>query len=117
MANQPIKIDNIALWKPAAGLRVGDINVATNPAGRSYLEKGANVYKISDKPMYRYAKNYKVGKTNFSLFVRSFRNDEKISSELDAAAKTIKEDDAKKILAEPDFLKFVYLDIYLKEDK
>lgn len=115
---QAIKINNIALWKPAAGLKEGESHFCINPAGRTYLEKGSSVFKLSDKLMYRYVKNYKAGKTSFSLFVRTFRDEENaVIMELDAVAKKVKESEAKAMLAEPDYMKFKYLDIYLKEEK
>lgn len=106
-----IIIDRIAIWqaKPTEGFTIREV-----PIGTRYRDHN-NVYVISDKLMFRYAKNYKVGKTNFCLFARTFRDDESaIESELDKVAKTIDEAYAKKVEAEATLSKFEYTNSYLK---
>lgn len=68
--------------------------------------------------MYRYAKTYTVGKTDFVLFVRTFNDDMvAIEKELDKVAKTITEDYARKQVlgAMPD--QFEYLNQYVKGEE
>lgn len=72
----------------------------------------------SVKIMYRYAKTYKVGKTEYVLFVRTFNaSTEEVEKELDKVAKEIKEDYAKKQVtgATPDY--FEYLNKYVKGEE
>lgn len=109
-----IIIDRIAIWqaKPTKGFTIREV-----PAGTRYRDHN-NVYCVSDKVMYRYAKNYKVGKTDFCLFARTFRDDATaIETELDKFAKTIDEAYAKKVVAESTLSKFEYTNTYLKGDK
>lgn len=108
-----IILDRIAIWK--ADFHKG-YTVRTIPTHTRYQEKG--VFAYSDKLMYRYAKNYKVGKTEFCLFVRTFRDDKNsVETELDKVAKTIKEDYAKKIAMLSTVENFEYLNESLKGDK
>lgn len=74
--------------------------------------------KRANRTIYRYAKTYTVGKTDFVLFVRTFNDDMvAIEKELDAVAKTLKEDYVKKEVfgAMPD--QFDYLNKYVKGDE
>ena len=108
-----IILDRIAIWK--ADFHKG-YTVRTIPTHTRYQENG--VFSYSDKLMYRYAKNYKVGKTEFCLFVRTFRDDKNgVETELDKVAKTIKEDYAKKIAMLSTVENFEYLNEFLKGDK
>lgn len=108
-----IILDRIAIWK--ADFHKG-YTVRTIPTNTRYQNKG--VFLLSDKLMYRYAKNYKVGKTEFCLFVRTFRDDKKgVESELDKVAKTIDEAYAKKIATLSTIENFEYLNEFLKGDK
>ena len=111
--NMEIIINKIAMWK--ATFHKG-YTVRIVPAGTRYQNQ-ANIFCVSDKKMYRYAKNYMVGKTEYCLFVRSFEDDKDgIEKQLDKVAKTITETQAKKaIMASAD--NFEYLDKYLKGDK
>lgn len=105
-----IILDRIAIWK--ANFHKG-YTVRTIPTNTRYLNKG--VFALSDKIMYRYAKNYKVGKTEFCLFVRTFRDDKnKVEAELDKVAKTIDEIYAKKIALLSTVENFEYLNEFLK---
>ena len=109
-----IIIDRIAIWqaKPTEGFTIREV-----PIGTRYRDRN-NVYCISDKLMYRYAKNYKVGKTDFCLFARTFRDDATaIEVELDDFAKTVSEEYAKKVVEESTLSKFEYTNAYLKGDK
>lgn len=107
-----IIIDKIAIWK--ANLS-GKFTVREMPIGTRYLDETAGLYVMSDKILYRYAKNYKKGKTEFCLFVRTYRDDKvKIETELDAVAKTITEEYAKKINNLATVKDFEYLNEKLK---
>lgn len=107
-----IIIDKIAIWQP--NLHDG-FTVRTVPIGTRYLDPKTHIYLISDKIMYRYAKNYKVGKTRFCLFARTFRDDDKgVEKELNEVAKTITEEYAKSVIAKATFSNFEYTDNFLK---
>lgn len=111
-----IIIDNIALWR-------GKINdaftVRTSAIGTRYKDqKGAN--QVAVKPIYRYAKAYTVkdGKNNLrvSLFVRTFSTDaKKAEKRLDEVAKTIKPAQARKVITNPVYTAFEYLNINLED--
>lgn len=109
-----IIIDKIAIWKTT--FHKETFTVREHPTGTRYLNE-ANIYCISDKPLYRYAKNYKVGKTEFLLFVRTFNGDKKVvEKQLDEVAKTVKESEAKKaIMASAN--DFEYLDKLMKGNR
>lgn len=106
-----IIIDKIAIWKST--FHKETYTVREMPLGIKYRNE-LGIASVSDKPIYRYAKNYKVGKTNYLLFVRTFSNDkDAVEQRLDEVAKTIKEAEAKKaIMASED--DFIYLDKTLK---
>lgn len=109
-----IIIDNIAIWK--ADFHKG-YTVRTIPTNSPYKTKDGEA-KISDKLMYRYAKNYKVGKTEFVLFVRTFNSKmDKVEKELDAVAKKVTEKKAKEVIAMATMTNFEYLNEYLKGAK
>lgn len=107
-----IIINKIAIWK--ANFHKG-YTVRKMPIGTRYQNE-SGIYCVADKPMYRYAKNYKVKKTEFVLFARSFREDKNgVETELDKVAKTITEEYAKKaILASAE--NFEYTNNSLKGD-
>lgn len=107
-----IIIDKIAIWKANLSNK---FTVREMPLGTRYLDETTGIYIMSDKPMYRYAKNYKKGKTTFCLFVRTYRDDKvAIETELDKIAKTITEDYAKKINNLATVQNFEYLSEKLK---
>lgn len=121
MANNQIKIDRIAIWRPAMNLDEGVVNTQVTPPGVKYLPKGSSAYAISTEPMYRYVKNYHIGKgkniVKYSLFVRTFSDAEAaVETQMDAATETLTEEYIKKIVSDPDVLNFEYLDIYLTEE-
>jgi hypothetical protein len=111
-----IIIDNIALWR-------GKINdaftVRTSAIGTRYQDKNG-AHQVAVKPIYRYAKTYTVkdGKSDLrvSLFVRTFDTDaKKVEKKLDEVAKTIKPAQARKIIANPVYMAFEYLNITLED--
>lgn len=108
-----IIIDNIAIWR--ADFHEG-YTVREIPPNTQYQDKDG-LMKFSDKKMYRYAKNYKVGKTAFVLFVRTYeKNKAKVEKRLDEVAKTVDEKEALKMsVAMPS--NFDYLNIFLKGEK
>lgn len=111
-----IILDRVAVWTPqlADGLLIRPA-----PVGTAYLTKDSMVFKQTTKPLYRYVKNYEVGKTKkvkFCLFVRSFNDDEKfVEAELDGIAKTLTKEYVESALAGATFESFAYTDIYLTE--
>ena len=105
-----IIIDKIAIWR-------GDLHpgysVKEVPIGMRVADK-TGILRVTEKPMWRYAKNYKVGKTKFVLFVRTYNNDmTEVFGQLDKVAKGITERYAKEINALPSFEDFRYLNEYI----
>ena len=111
-----IILDNIALWRAKIN---DDFTVRQSAIGTRYKDKnGAN--QIAVKPIYRYAKTYKVkdGKSELkvSLFVRTFDTDaKKVEKRLDEVAKTIKPAQARKAITNPNWADFEYLNINLED--
>ena len=111
-----IIIDNIALWR---GKINDNFTVRTSAIGTRYQDKkGAN--QVAVKPIYRYAKTYTIkdGKEELkvSLFVRTFSTDAKKAEErLDEVAKTIKPAQARKVITNPVYTAFEYLNIYMED--
>ena len=112
-----IIIDNIALWRA----KINDaFTVRTSPIGTRYKDQnGAN--QVAVKPVYRYAKTYTVkdGKSDLkvSLFVRTLCTDAKaVEKRLDEVAKTIKPAQARKVITNPVYTAFEYLNKYLEEN-
>ena len=105
-------LNRVAIWQAKY---TDDLTMRPSPAGRIYFENG--VAKTSDKTMFRYAKNYKVGKgktaIKFCLFMMTFSESEKqIEQFLDDIAKTIDIAYAQKILLTSSIANFEYLDEY-----
>ena len=111
-----IIIDNIALWR---GKINDDFTVRTSAIGTRFKDqKGAN--QVAVKPIYRYAKTYTIkdgdSDLKISLFVRTFSTDaKKAEKRLDEVAKTIKPAQARKVITNPVYTAFEYLNIYLEE--
>jgi hypothetical protein len=74
-----IILDRVAVWLPQ---NVDGLLVRKAPPTTAYLTKDSLVYKQATQPLYRYVKNYEVGRgkdrVKFCLFVRSFEKDEKV---------------------------------------
>lgn len=109
--------NRVAVWSPqmSDGLMVRAV-----PIGSKYITKDSTVYKQTTQPMYRYVKNYTVGKTKlkvkFCLFVRSFEEDGKfVEAELDRIAGGLSKEYVEKSLADATFESFVYTDFYINE--
>lgn len=109
-----IIIDKIAIW--TADYFKSGFQTRQMPIGMSYTTK-TGIKSRSDKNIYRYAKDYTVGKTKFILFVRSFRNTNEIEKELDKVAKSLKEDFVKEKIAGASAINFNYLEEYIKGEK
>lgn len=105
-----IIIDKIGIWR--ADFHEG-YTVREIPSYTPYQDKDG-LMKRSDKTMYRYAKNYKVGDTPFVLFVRTYENNKKkVEKKLDEVAKTVDEQTAIRMsFAMPSG--FEYLDVFLE---
>ena len=116
-----IELTRIAIWRPANNLEVGAIHKGVSPANSvNCLPKGGSIFQNNMKPLFRYVKNYEVGKGNskvgFALFVRTMTEDDKsVEKQLDAVAKKITKDEAQAANANPNYLDFQYLNEYLKE--
>lgn len=111
-----IVLDRVAIWSPQMS---DGLLVRTAPVGTAYLTKDSMVYKQATQPLYRYVKNYEVGKTKkvkYCLFVRSFEDDGKfVEDELDRIAKNLTKEVVEKSLADATFVSFVYTDEYLTQ--
>ena len=111
-----IIIDNIALWRA----KINDkFTIKASAIGTKYQDKNGAM-QVAVKPIYRYAKTYTVkdGKSDLkvSLFVRTFSTDAKaVEKQLDAAAKTIKPAQARKVITDPIYTAFEYLNINLED--
>lgn len=111
-----IIIDNIALWR---GKISDGFTTRTSAIGTRYKDqKGAN--QVAVKPIYRYAKSYTIkdGKAELkiSLFVRTFCTDaKKVEKQLDKAAKGVKPAQARKVITNPVYTAFEYLNTYLED--
>lgn len=111
-----IIIDNIALWRA----KINDsFTVRTSPIGTRYKDaKGASVVAV--KPVYRYAKSYQIkdddSELKISLFVRTLCTDaKKVEKRLDEVAKTVKPAMARKVITNPVYTAFEYLNKYLED--
>ena len=114
---QYIVLDRVAIWTPQL---VDGLSVRMNPVGTAYLTKDSMVFKQATKPIYRYVKNYEVGrgksKVKFCAFVRSFVDDEKfVEAELDRIASELPKEYVEKALADATFESFAYTDFYITE--
>lgn len=112
-----IILDRVAVWLPQT---VDGLLVRAMPAGTTYLTKDSLVYKQATQPLYRYVKNYEVGrgknKVKFCLFVRSFEKDGKVvEAELDRISAELPKEYVEKELTGATFESFAYTDYYLKD--
>ena len=109
-----IVIDKIAIW--TANFQNG-FTVRKNPLGLQY-KTDEGVVCASDKPLYRYAKDFKAGKTRYTLFVRTFDdNGSNVEKALDKIAKGLKEDFVREKIANASVYNFEYLDIKYEKEK
>lgn len=112
-----IIVNKVAIWRPKL---MDELTIHEHPIGTAVLDEETNLFTEVDKPLYRYAKNYTIGKganaLKYCLFVRSFDNDSKgVEKQLDKVAKGITEEQAKGILFKPEYNDFEYLSIKLEE--
>ena len=110
-------LNRVAIWQPK---NLDVFMGRPHPAGRIYFENG--IAKLSDKMMFRYGKNYQVGKgksaIKFCLFLHTFSDAEKkIESFLDDVAKTIDAGYAQKVLMTSSMAGFEYTDDYYGGEK
>ena len=110
-----IILDNIAIWTPKLG---DELTVRTTPAGAKHQDATTNLISLTDKTVYRYAKNYKTKGRNgvrFCLFVRTYSDDAKdIEKQLDDYATKIATNEVADAIAKADSTKFVYTNKYLE---
>jgi hypothetical protein len=110
-------LNRVAIWQPKY---IDDLTTRVSPPGRTHMEN--NIAKVADKPIYRYAKNYKVGKgksaIKFCLFIMTFSDaSKKVETFLNGVAKTVDLEYAHKIVMESSIEQFEYLDEYYGEEK
>ena len=111
ISHMDIILNQIALWRPKLN---DQMTILRQPAGLRVLDSATKLYKLVEKPIIRYAKNYIAGKgktaVKFSLFVRTYSEDEKaVESRLDEVAKNITVAQARKINSRALFEDFDYL--------
>lgn len=108
-----IILNKIAIWKPCGAKK---LSCREHPLGQTYFKAGSPVCQKSLTPLYRYAKDYKIDKVQFSLFVRTnYRDDRAVGSALDSYAKQITKEQALAATQGATFIDFVYTDFYIKE--
>jgi hypothetical protein len=112
-----IILDRVAVWLPQ---NVDGLLVRKAPPTTAYLTKDSLVYKQATQPLYRYVKNYEVGRgkdrVKFCLFVRSFEKDWKVvEAELDRISAELPKEYIEKELTGATFESFAYTDYYLKD--
>lgn len=107
-------INRVAIWQPKT---LDELSVRASPAGRFYYENG--IGKTSDKPMFRYAKNYTIGEPDdehaikFCLFIMTFSDAaEAIEQFLDSVAEKIDAGFAQKVIMTSTMSSFEYIDEY-----
>lgn len=116
MANRLI-LNQVAIWRP----KLNDgFSVRKSPSGRIYFEN--NIAKTTQRPTYRYAKNYTVGKgksaVKFCLMIMSEINSEKVFEKfLDDTSKKIDLSLAQRVLITSTESNFEYTDFKYKENK
>ena len=104
-------LNRVAIWQAKNN---DEFAMRPTSAGRGYFENG--IAKISDKPMFRYAKNYYINKgkkteIKFCLFLMTFSDAEKkIETFLDKVAKTVDAGYAQKVLITSSGANFEYTD-------
>lgn len=111
-----IIIDNIALWR---GKINDNFTIRTSAIGTRYTDKNGG-HQVAVKPIYRYAKSYNIkdgdSELKVSLFVRTFDTDaKKVEKRLDEVAKTIKPTQARKVITNPVYTAFEYLNKSLED--
>lgn len=112
-----VYLDRVAIWLP---LGVEGLSTRISPPGRTYYKN--DVVNIANSEMYRYAKNYQVGKgkskLSFSLFMMTLESDaEAVEKYLDSIAKKATIEQVKSALSASDWSSFKWTDFCFKEDK
>lgn len=96
------------------------LNKRIAPAGERYRKRGTNIYQVSQKPLFRYAKDYQIGKgksaVKFCLFVRvAEESDDMVEAELDRIAKEISKEEALKATLNATIHDFTYTQYFIEE--
>lgn len=108
-----IILNQVALWRSCGAT---ELNKRFSPVGEKYREVDNPIYKISDKPLIRYAKDYEKDKIKFCLFIRTMNEDDKnIEKLLDKTAKSIKKEDLLEALAINMDMELTYLDVFYQK--
>lgn len=110
-----IILDNIAIWMPKLS---DELTIRSTPAGAKHQDAATNLISLTDKTIYRYAKNYKTkgrGGVKFCLFVRTYSNDTKsVEKQLDNCAAGLTADEVASAIAEANATKFTYTNKFLE---
>lgn len=101
-----VVINQVAIWQPCGAKK---LHARKMPVGIKYREPNGVIYKIANKVLTRYAKDYTIGKTKFSLFIRTDSdNDKAVESFMDACAKNVTGEYVKSSIAGASIEKFEY---------
>lgn len=108
-------LDRVAIWCPKPN---DNFAVRKSPAGRTYFEN--NIARTSESELYRYAKNYTIGKgasaVKVCLIMMSKSTAEKqIEKFLDETAKKIDIAFAQRVVMQATMSNFEYTDFNYKE--
>jgi hypothetical protein len=106
------------IFRKLRGLEEDDIQVNKYAGGYPYKLNGVLRESDSRTPIYSYAKNYKKYNEMFCIFLWSPESDiQKIEKFMDDSVKLVKKDQIKKIVSDPVFSNWQYLDTEYKGDK
>lgn len=108
-----IILNKVAIWRAR-----NNENFTKRPAplGTRYREDSSPIYKNAEKPIIRYAKDYTIQKVKYSLFLRTFCEDEKaVEKALDAVAKKLDKTYVLESTYNADFSNFTYTDFIFDE--
>ena len=114
-----IVLNKIGIWGPCGAAK---LNKRLCPIGQKYLLEGDAAYRVTDKPLYRYAKDYSRKKGNttvkFCLLVRTASEDVRVvEPQLDALAKKLEAEEILQALSSASLSSFTYTDAFIKETK
>lgn len=106
-----IILNQIAIWRPFGSEKILKREA---PLGQSFKIAGNPVIQSSQKPLFRYAKDFSRFGVKFCLFVRTFEEDiTAVEKALDDAAKSLKKAEILNGTSEAGNNSFVYLDKFI----
>lgn len=101
-----IVMNQVAIWQPCGAKK---LNARQVPIGVKYRDPNGVIYKVTNKTLTRYAKDYSVKKVGFSLFIRTDCEDAKlVENFLNECAKHITKEYAQNAVSGASIDKFEY---------